>query len=91
MARTVRQIGPAADKHGKRTPARQVQPCKITTVESSIVDRAIQVIGDKNEALRWLGTPVRDLDYATPVSLIATPKGRAAVLDVLGRIEHGVM
>jgi putative toxin-antitoxin system antitoxin component (TIGR02293 family) len=91
MARTAHQIAPAPDKHGKRTPARQVQPLKITAVESSIVDRAIEVIGDKNEALRWLGTPVRDLDYATPVSLIATPKGRTAVLDVLGRIEHGVM
>ncbi len=83
-------MGAALDKR-KRAPVHQEQSLKITIAESSVVDRAIEVIGDKNDALGWMGTPVRDLDYATPVSLLATAKGRAAVLVVLGRLEHGVM
>jgi uncharacterized protein (DUF2384 family) len=38
-----------------------------------------------------MGTPVQALDYATPVSLLATGKGREAVMVVLGRLEHGVL
>jgi putative toxin-antitoxin system antitoxin component (TIGR02293 family) len=90
MAQTVRQMGAALDKQ-KHVPVRQEQSLKITTAESSVMERAIEVIGDKNDALRWMGTPVRDLDYATPVSLLATAKGRTAVMVTLGRLEHGVM
>jgi hypothetical protein len=59
--------------------------------ESLVMDRAVEVIGDANEAMRWMGTPVRALDYSTPVSLLGTRKGRRAVVDVLGRLEHGVL
>ncbi len=59
--------------------------------EASVLDRAVEVIGARSEAMRWMGTPVRALDYATPVSLLATAEGRATVLTVLGRLEHGVM
>ena len=55
-----------------------------------ILDRAIEVIGDRNEAMRWLGTPVRALDYATPISLLGTSEGATRVEDVLGQMEHGV-
>jgi putative toxin-antitoxin system antitoxin component (TIGR02293 family) len=64
---------------------------RVTDEESSIITRAIEVIGDRSEALRWMGTPVRALEYATPISLVDTAKGRRAVIDVLGRIEHGVL
>lgn len=59
--------------------------------EASVIARAVEVIGDRGEALRWMGTPVRALDYATPISLVATVKGRQAVVTVLGRLEHGVL
>lgn len=59
--------------------------------ESAVIGRAIDVIGDESQAMRWLGTPVRALDYATPISLLHRPKGREAVLTVLGRLEHGVL
>ncbi len=55
-----------------------------------IVDRATAVIGDRTEAMRWLGTPVRALGYATPISLLGTSEGAARVEDLLGQIEHGV-
>lgn len=56
-----------------------------------IVHRATEVIGDREEALRWVGTPVRALGYATPISLLATREGRDKVLAVLDRLEHGVL
>jgi len=41
--------------------------------------------------MRWLGTPVRALNYATPISLLHDSQGRDAVLAVLGRLENGVL
>lgn len=59
--------------------------------EAGVIARATEVIGDKQEALRWMGTPIRALDYATPISLLNDKEGRNAVLAVLTRIEHGVL
>jgi putative toxin-antitoxin system antitoxin component (TIGR02293 family) len=55
-----------------------------------IIERATEVIGDRDEALRWLGTPVRGLDYATPISLLGTDEGAQLVNDILGQMEHGI-
>jgi hypothetical protein len=55
-----------------------------------IIERAAEVIGDRQEAMRWLGTPVRALDYATPISILATTEGAERVTDVLGQMERGV-
>jgi putative toxin-antitoxin system antitoxin component (TIGR02293 family) len=57
---------------------------------AAIIDRATAVIGERDAAMRWLGTPVRALDFATPISVLGTAKGAALVEDVLGQIEHGV-
>jgi len=59
--------------------------------ESAVIEKTARVIGERSEAMRWMGTPVRALDYATPVSLLGTPEGRKAVMAVLGRLEHGVL
>jgi len=59
--------------------------------ETEVLRRAIEVIGDKAEAMRWMGTPVKALSYATPVSLLASQDGCSQVLSVLGRLEHGVL
>ena len=63
----------------------------VKKTKADIIKRAVEVIGDEAEALRWLGTPIRALNYATPISLLANPKGIEAVLAVLGRLEHGVL
>ncbi len=60
-------------------------------IEAAIIQKAEQVIGDRSDAMRWLGTPVRALDYATPISLLHDFKGREQVLTVLGRLEHGIL
>ena len=57
----------------------------------AIIDRAIQVIGDRKKALRWLGTPVRALNYATPISRLHDSVGQSAVLKVLTQLEHGIL
>lgn len=59
--------------------------------QAAVIHRATEVIGDRTDAMRWLGTPVRALNYATPISLLHDCAGRDAVLTVLGRIEHGVL
>jgi putative toxin-antitoxin system antitoxin component (TIGR02293 family) len=61
-----------------------------TEAVESIISRAIEVIGDRDQAMRWLGTPVRALDFATPISLLGTGAGAARVEDVLGQMEHGI-
>lgn len=55
-----------------------------------VINRAADVIGDRQEAMRWLGTPIRGLDFATPISLLATEDGRMRVTDILGQMEHGI-
>lgn len=52
---------------------------------------AIEVIGDEPEAMRWLGSPVLALEYATPISLLNSSEGQAAVLKLLTQLEHGVL
>jgi putative toxin-antitoxin system antitoxin component (TIGR02293 family) len=63
--------------------------------EASEIDkvaaRATEVIGDRDEALRWMGTPIRVLGYSTPVSLLSTAEGEARVLAVLDQLQHGVL
>lgn len=56
-----------------------------------VLQRATEVIGDRRNAMRWLGTPVRALEYATPISLLHDPIGRDQVLSVLTQLEHGVL
>ena len=55
-----------------------------------VADRATEVLGSRQKAMRWLGTPIPALEYETPVSMLDRTEGMNAVLAVLGRIEHGV-
>lgn len=55
-----------------------------------VTARAIEVLGNKQKAMRWLKTPVPSLGGATPLSLLDTDEGIARVEDALGRIEQGV-
>lgn len=55
-----------------------------------LIDRVTQVVGDRETALRWMGTPVQALDYATPISLLNTDDGFVRVTNVLEQLQHGV-
>lgn len=52
--------------------------------------RAMEVLGTREKALRWLNSPVPSLGGRTPLSLLDTPEGATQVQDALGRMEHGV-
>jgi hypothetical protein len=57
---------------------------------STVAKRATEVLGSEDEAMRWLGSPVRGLDFATPISLLASKHGIKRVYDLLGQMEYGV-
>ena len=90
-------IQPLSDFRARQTPAEERQLVKTNSddgedqAQASVVRRAEEVIGDRSDAMRWLGTPVRALNYATPISLLHDAQGREQVLTVLGRLEHGVL
>lgn len=46
--------------------------------------------GDYERARHWLINPVRGLGDRRPVDMIETSAGLNAVLDLIGRLEHGV-
>jgi|HubBroStandDraft_5_1064220.scaffolds.fasta_scaffold337876_2 putative toxin-antitoxin system antitoxin component (TIGR02293 family) len=57
----------------------------------ALIDVATEVIGDREAALRWMGTPVQALDFATPVSLLNSEHGFERVAAVLEQLQHGVL
>ncbi len=79
-----------AKNTGRRLRAPASRSTRKTAIQQ-VIDRATDVIGDRDEALRWIGTPVPALDYATPISLLATSKGKDRVLATLDNLEHGVL
>jgi putative toxin-antitoxin system antitoxin component (TIGR02293 family) len=56
----------------------------------TVTQRAEDVIGDRAEALRWMGTPVRALGYATPIAKLKNEAGSKEVMSVLDALEQGV-
>ena len=46
--------------------------------------------GDNERARQWLLNPVRGLGGRRPLEMIATSAETEAVLDLIGRLEHGV-
>ncbi len=46
--------------------------------------------GDREQARRWLTTPARALGGAIPLAQLETEAGAREVLDLIGRLEHGV-
>ena len=75
---------------GQRMPTGNIASGRSEQVVQEAITRASQVLGDRDEALRWLGTPVRGLDFATPISLLGSAQGLGRVLDILGQMEHGI-
>jgi hypothetical protein len=53
-----------------------------------VIAAAKEVFGAEG-GLRWLGTPVPALQYATPISLVETKAGRKKIHDALVNLVHG--
>ena len=56
----------------------------------AVITRATEVIPDQEKALRWLGTPISALGYATPISKLKDEAGVEEVMSVLDALEQGV-
>jgi putative toxin-antitoxin system antitoxin component (TIGR02293 family) len=91
VQRQSRIIAEKSEQQPAKYPLLLARSEKTSKAESAIIALAVEVIGNKTEAMRWMGTPVRALDYATPVSLLGSREGRQAIATVLGRLEHGVL
>ena len=62
------------------------------TIPAALLARATDTFGSEAKAIRWLtrAHPYR-FGVRAPVALWDTDEGRRAVLDALGRIEHGII
>ena len=81
----------------RRTLARRRKQRRLSVGESErllrlarVYARAVNVLGEHERASSWLRRANRALGNVAPLSLLDTDIGTDAVLDVLGRIEHGV-
>ena len=70
---------------------------RLTAAESDRIYRmarifslAVELIGDKENAIQWLRTPNRALGGEVPIDLLDTDAGARMVEDILGRIAYGV-
>lgn len=82
----------------QRTLTRRLsQQSLLTSAESDRTVRmarvyasAVEMIGDQEKAVLWLGTPNRALGGERPLDQLDTDLGTRMVEDVLGRIAYGV-
>lgn len=57
---------------------------------TQVTARAIEVLGNREKALRWLETPIASLDNKPPIAILDREEGVSRVETLLGQIEHGV-
>ncbi len=82
----------------QRTLTRRLsQASQLTPAESDrtvrmarIYAHAVDMIGDRDKAIEWLGTPNRALGGERPLDQLDTDTGARMVEDILGRIAYGV-
>ena len=77
---------------GDARPAEVAEVGAVVTIPAALLARAIETFGTEAKAIRWLTAvhPHR-LGGRAPVALWDTDEGRRAVLQTLGRIDHGVV
>lgn len=71
----------------------------LNTVESDKVYRLLRIIdaatelfsGDQAMAVSWCRSKARGLGNRAPIDMVRTSAGTEAVIDYIGRIEHGVI
>lgn len=81
----------------ERTLIRKIQAGRLTADQSErmnrvsrLLARAIDVLGDKERALRWLKAPRSYFGGNPPLDYVDTELGCQEVFNLLGRIEYGV-
>lgn len=57
-----------------------------------VMDGAVNLFnGDIDKATQWMKHPARALGYVTPESMLETESGALDVINLIGRIEHGIV
>lgn len=77
----------------RRKKAKKLEPAESERLfrVARVFERAAELFeGDAAAARRWLTEPVRGLGYRVPLELARTQVGAQLVLDLIGRLEHGV-
>ena len=81
----------------ERTLVRKIQEGRLSPDQSErmarvarLYVRAIEVLGSRKHALRWLKTSRAQLKGKPPVDFADTELGCQELMNLLGRIEHGV-
>lgn len=82
----------------RRTMTRRLsKKTRLTAAESDrtvrlarVFAHAVEMIGDEEKAVKWLGTPNRALGGVRPLDELDTDPGARGVEDLLGRIAYGV-
>ncbi|MNR02030.1 hypothetical protein D3C85_1178680 [compost metagenome] len=83
----------------RSTLARRAKAGRLTCVESdrlysiaTTFDTAIELFeGDVLAVRDWMTSPVRGIDGKAPMKMLGTRVESRAVLDLIGRLEHGVI
>lgn len=57
---------------------------------ASLRARAEDVLGDPENAWKWMNRPNRALAQKTPLQMIDTDAGFQSVVTILGRLAHGI-
>jgi putative toxin-antitoxin system antitoxin component (TIGR02293 family) len=73
-------------RSSRLTPAESDRTVRMARVYAN----AVEMIGDQQKAISWLGTPNRALGGHRPLDLLDTDLGARMVEDILGRIAYGV-
>ena len=55
-----------------------------------LLERAVTVLGDEDEARSWISAPKRAFGGVSPLIMARTDVGAREVEDLLGRIEYGI-
>lgn len=58
---------------------------------STVLAKATELFGSIADAMAWLRSEQRALEYRKPIELMRTEAGALAVENLLGRIEYGVI
>lgn len=66
------------------------QAAEVTISLMRAYARATEIFGSEERAVAWLKTPNAILNNLTPVQALSSRFGAEEVMDMLGRIEHGV-
>jgi len=59
-------------------------------IPADILEKAVRVIGNEDNARKWLYSPKRVLNGMIPADHAQTEEGAEEVRQILGRMEHGV-